>query len=146
MKEKLSQAQHNVLFIAVGANDGVISRFPPTIKGGAAKKVVNSLIRKGLATMGNNDIPHVTEDGYHAIGEEPPKQKPQSKRTRANSKQAKLIELLQRPEGASLDYIAEELSWGKHTVRGAISGTLKKKLGLHVIREKIDGVGTYFIK
>jgi hypothetical protein len=51
---------------------------------------------------------------------------------RAGTKQALLIELLKRPEGATVEQIAEATGWQKHTIRGAISGALKKKLGLTV--------------
>ena len=58
---------------------------------------------------------------------------PAARRTpRAGSKQAQLIAMLQRPEGADLDAIVEATGWQKHTVRGAISGALKKRLGLTV--------------
>ena len=50
---------------------------------------------------------------------------------RAGTKQAQMIELLKRPEGATVEQIAEVTGWQKHTIRGAISGALKKKLGLH---------------
>ena len=42
-----------------------------------------------------------------------------------------MIELLKRPEGATVEQIAEATGWQKHTIRGAISGALKKKLGLN---------------
>jgi hypothetical protein len=57
---------------------------------------------------------------------------------RAGSKQARVIGLLQRPEGATIDEIASAMEWQRHTVRGLISGGLKKKLGLHVVSEKTD--------
>src|SRR3984893_1264919 len=57
---------------------------------------------------------------------------------RAGSKQARVIGLLQRPEGATIDEIASATGWQRHTVRGLISGALKKKLGLHVLSEKTD--------
>jgi hypothetical protein len=56
-------------------------------------------------------------------------------RTRApreNTKQARMIELLKRPEGATVEQIAEATGWQHHTIRGAISGALKKKLGLTI--------------
>jgi hypothetical protein len=51
---------------------------------------------------------------------------------RTGTKQALLIELLRRPEGATVEQIAAATGWQKHTIRGAISGALKKKLGLTV--------------
>jgi hypothetical protein len=55
---------------------------------------------------------------------------------RAGTKQAQMIELLKRPEGATIEQIAEATGWQHHTIRGAISGALKKKLGLNVTSEK----------
>ena len=55
-----------------------------------------------------------------------------------DSKQAKLIELLKRPGGASIAQLVKALGWQAHTVRGAISGALKKKLGLTVTSEKAE--------
>ena len=61
---------------------------------------------------------------------EPGKAAPADKPTpRAGTKQAQMIELLKRPEGATVEQIAAATGWQKHTIRGAISGALKKKLG-----------------
>jgi hypothetical protein len=65
--------------------------------------------------------------------------KPKTPGTRANSKQAQLIEMLQRPDGATIDEIVKKFDWQAHTVRGAIAGALKKKLGLNVQSEKVEG-------
>jgi predicted HTH transcriptional regulator len=61
--------------------------------------------------------------------------------TRTNSKQAQLIEMLKRPEGATIEEIVKKFDWQAHTVRGAIAGALKKKLGLNVQSEKVEGRG-----
>src|SRR6266699_2061503 len=57
---------------------------------------------------------------------------------RAGSKQARVIGLLQRPQGATIDEMAGAMGWQRHTVRGLISGALKKKLGLDIVSEKTD--------
>ena len=59
-------------------------------------------------------------------------------RPRAGSKQAQVIGLLQRPEGATIEEMARAMGWQRHTVRGLISGALKKKLGLDIESEKTD--------
>jgi len=64
--------------------------------------------------------------------------------TRADSKQAKLVEMLKRTQGASIDEIATAFDWQKHTVRGAIAGALKKNLGLDVKSEKVEGRGRVY--
>lgn len=52
--------------------------------------------------------------------------------------------MLRRPEGASIGEAAEALDWHAHTVRGAVAGALKKKMGLTVEAEKVDGRGTVY--
>jgi hypothetical protein len=51
---------------------------------------------------------------------------------RAGTKQAEIIALLQRPEGASITEIVDVTGWAAHSARGMISGGLKKKLGFQV--------------
>jgi hypothetical protein len=58
---------------------------------------------------------------------------------REGSKQAAMIAMLRRPEGATIAEIADATGWQPHTVRGAIAGALKKKLGLTVTSEKPEG-------
>ncbi|MFN3624483.1 MAG: DUF3489 domain-containing protein [Hyphomicrobium sp.] len=66
------------------------------------------------------------------------------KPTRANSKQAQLIDMLKHPEGATIDEIVTKFAWQAHTVRGALAGALKKKLGLNVQSEKVEGRGRVY--
>ena len=78
-----------------------------------------------------------------------PKQRPKArtkepKGTRDGSKQAQLIAMLRRAKGATVDEIAEALSWQPHTVRGAIAGALKKKFGLDVTSEKDEKRGRIY--
>ncbi len=61
---------------------------------------------------------------------------------RAGTRQAQIIALLQRPEGASIAEIVEATGWQAHSARGMISGALKKKLGLAITSAKEDGRGT----
>jgi hypothetical protein len=60
---------------------------------------------------------------------------------RTGTKQALMIEMLERPEGATVEQIAAATGWQHHTIRGAISGALKKKLGLTVEATRIREVG-----
>lgn len=64
-------------------------------------------------------------------------------KVKAISKIETLIGLLNRPAGATLEAMMAATGWQAHSVRGVISGSLKKKLGLEVISEKIDGVRSY---
>ena len=63
---------------------------------------------------------------------------------RAGTKQAQIIALLQRPEGASIAEIVDATGWLAHSARGMISGGLKKKLGLPITSEKVAGRGTVY--
>lgn len=64
--------------------------------------------------------------------------------TRPNTKQASLIALLRRKRGATIAELSDATGWQAHSVRGAISGTLKKKLGLIVASEAVDGRGRVY--
>ena len=59
----------------------------------------------------------------------------------AGSKADLLIGLLKREEGASIDELTAASGWQAHSVRGFISGTLKKRLGMTVTSAK-DTTGT----
>ena len=65
--------------------------------------------------------------------------------TRPDSKQALMIEMLKRPEGATIAQIMHETGWLAHTCRGVMAGALKKKLGLTITSEKVDGARVYRI-
>ena len=73
-----------------------------------------------------------------------PVPEPHLRTPRAGTKQAMLIEMLQRPEGATLDEITTATGWQTHTVRGAMSGALGKKLGLVITSEKEDVRGRVY--
>lgn len=68
-----------------------------------------------------------------------------TKTTRVGTKSALILNLLGRANGATMKEIATATSWQDHSVRGFLSGTLKKKLGLFVTSEVIDGVRHYKI-
>ena len=71
--------------------------------------------------------------------------KASSDRVKPDSKQDRIVALLQRPEGANLDVLVKETGWQKHSVRGFLAGTVRKKLKLPLLSEKIDGVRNYRI-
>lgn len=60
------------------------------------------------------------------------------------TKQQLLIDMLGREAGATLAEIVAATGWQSHTVRGAMSGAPKKRLGLTIISEKIDGRGRVY--
>ncbi len=63
---------------------------------------------------------------------------------RRGTKQAVLIEMLRRPNGATIQQMSAKTGWQTHSVRGAISGALKKKLGLPVTSETVEGRGRVY--
>src|ERR1700751_994727 len=65
--------------------------------------------------------------------------------TKGASKQAAVIAMLQRPEGATVEEVASAMGWQRHTVRGLFSGTLKKKLGLALASAKEERGRVYRI-
>jgi hypothetical protein len=69
----------------------------------------------------------VAEHGAHGK-----KASPAPIEARDGSKKATILELLRRPKGATLAEIAEATNWQNHSIRGFISGTLRKKMGMTV--------------
>ena len=66
---------------------------------------------------------------------------------REGSKTERILDLLKRKDGATLAEIMKATDWQAHSVRGFISGTLNKKMGLSVASEKgEDGERRYSIK
>lgn len=60
------------------------------------------------------------------------------------TKQQIMIDMLSRPEGATIEELVEATGWLSHTCRGAMSGALKKKLGLTITSEKEDQRGRVY--
>jgi hypothetical protein len=85
-----------------------------------------------------------TRRGKATKSSAPAKTPAPAKVPRANTKQAQLIALLRRREGVTIEQAVKALAWQPHTVRGAIAGALKKKLGLNVTSEKIEGRGRVY--
>jgi len=92
----------------------------------------------------------LTKAGRPASGS---KRKPSAKqqgarapRERGDTKQAKVIAMLKRPAGATVEQIIKATGWQPHTVRGFFAGALKKRLGIEVTSEKReDGTRLYRI-
>ena len=172
---KLSDTQSVILSAASQRTDRIALPLPKSLKGGAAHKVVNALIDKGLleevkANRKLNDpVWRETEDGravtlvitdagLSAIGIEVeyqktqaqksgPKTIPTERKIREGTKQALVIEMLRRPEGATIAEIVEATFWASQTIRGFLAGALKKKLGLVIESYKDDVRGrTYRVR
>ena len=66
---------------------------------------------------------------------------------RDGSKAAKVLELLKRPDGVTLKELRKATGWQAHSVRGFLSGAIRKKMGLTVTSTKTeDGERTYSVK
>jgi len=66
---------------------------------------------------------------------------------RDGSKAAKILELLKRPDGATSKELQKATGWQPHSVRGFLSGTIGKKMGLTVTSTKgEDGERSYSVK
>jgi hypothetical protein len=190
---KLTDTQRVILSTASQRTDRLAMPLPKSIKGGAALKVINPLIERGLLEEvdanrklgdpvwrdtgdGHGVTLIVTDKGLEAIGVEPDRphgaaQKAtqpekaekaptaaaeaktvpaaaaatrEAKPHREGTKQSAMIDMLRQPEGATLDEIAAATGWQKHTIRGAMAGTLKKKLGLTIASDKVDGRGRVY--
>ncbi len=158
---KLSASQQQILNHAAVNTDGKLVWFPETLKGGARKKVLDSLFNRALITSDGNHW-FVAAEGYEALGiprrapitlaaldaviESAESNSAAKPRTRDNSKQARVIAMLKRAEGATITQICEATGWQSHTVRGTFAGAFKKKLGLELTSSKTaDSERTYRI-
>jgi len=76
-----------------------------------------------------------------------PKGAKKAKAAREGSKTNKVLELLKRPGGVTAKELMKATGWQPHSVRGFLSGTVGKKMGLTVISTKAeDGERTYSVK
>ena len=142
---KLSPAQSLLLRTAARRADGRV--IPPhTLRGGARAKVLTARLQRGWIEPADDG--HVlTDAGYAAIGQQrpmPPDDVQPMDTTddlqlldgipvRPGSKLAALVVALRRPQGSTSLQLMLATGWQPHTVRGAISGMLRKKLGLNVV-------------
>ncbi len=62
-----------------------------------------------------------------------------------NSKQARVIAMLQSPAGATVAAMMTATGWQQHSVRGFLAGVLRKRLKLKLASEKVDGTRIYQI-
>ena len=134
---KLTDTQRALLEAAAQHPQKKLTNFPDTLKGGARIKVLTAMRNAQLieASASEPEVYVATATGLQEIGITTQ----QSRTTREGTKQAVLIELLSRAEGATLPQMTEATGWQAHTVRGAMAGALKKKLGLEISSEKQTG-------
>jgi Protein of unknown function (DUF3489) len=165
---KLTKTQTLILSRASQQGDHIALPLPDRLHGGAANKVIVPLIKRGLLEEVDADIRNgeptwrktgdghgttlvITDAGLEAIGvelklaiAEPADDNKPAKAPRTGTKQAMLIEMLEAPDGATISEIVTALDWRPHTIRGAMSGALKKRLGLTITSEKTEPRGRVY--
>ena len=168
---QLSDAQAVILSAACARENAMVFPVTASLKGGAVGNVCKSLLKRGLieevaATDHNTVWRHDEERGpitlratklaYSILGitDDPQEQSdaqsatapaPEPTRRRSGTKQEAVIALLRAEGGATIDEIVAATSWAPHTARGFLSGALKKKLGLTITSEKVDGRGRCYM-
>ena len=159
-KIKLTDTQTAIIKAAASRADGNIEPLPTTLRGGARAKVVDGLLAKGFVTESEGD--HVlTDAGYAAVGKRRPvpkdvqkmdtpdvltKREATTTTIRPGTKLAAIIDAMRHPGGATIAHMMAGTGWQAHTVRGAISGMVRKRLGYEVVTDKgADGRRAYRI-
>lgn len=167
-----SDTQSLILSRAATRPGNLALPLPEGLVGAAAKMVVGKMIARGWLEEveanlrrgepmwretgdGHGTTLIATPEGLAAVGIDPvvvktmaglrdAKPEAIAAAQRPGTKQAQLIAMLQAPEGATIAEIAEATRWQHHSIRGAISGSLKKKLGLEVASEKVAERGRVY--
>ena len=168
MNVNLTATQTTILKTAAARPDGNIEPLPTNLRGGARTAVIDGLLARDLITKFQRPDHvgyYLTDAAYAAVGRKrkvpaPVTPDPETEaavsaaeakwaqekheaakpRTRENSKQAAVVQMLLRPDGTTIRQIMESTGWQAHTVRGTFAGALKKKLGLNIVSAK-DATG-----
>ncbi|WP_411957143.1 DUF3489 domain-containing protein [Paracoccus homiensis] len=169
---KLTDTQTLILTRASARPGNLALPLPEGLHGAAAKMAIGRMIKLGFIDEveanlrrneplwretgdGHGTTLIATDAGLDAIGIDPvvvrtmaglrdAQPEAIAAAQRPGTKQAQLIAMLQAPEGASIAEVAEATGWQHHSIRGAISGSLKKKLGLKVTSEKVAERGRVY--
>ena len=152
---KLTPTQKKILTAASARRGGAILPLPDDIKlrGGALKTTLASLVKRGFVIeRGKDKKPIVTKAGRAAVGADADKAATgdRSRRNdrvsrgaiRPGTKQAHLLTLLSRPDGAAMSEMTKATGWQSHSVRAAITGLRKR--GIAVLCGKSDAGATVY--
>ena len=132
---KLTATQKNILQAAADRPSGDIEPLPSNVNAGVRQGVIDGLLKRKLIKF-KGGYYRISSVGFEALGKPGKVDKPV---TRSGTKQATMIEMLQRPSGATIEEMAEATGWQRHTVRGSMSNALKKRLGLTITSSKDEG-------
>jgi len=160
---KLTDTQTAIIKAAAGRPDGNIEPLPTNLRGGGKTAVIDGLLARDLITKiqhADHIAYYLTNAAFVAVGRKrklpaPVTPDPEIEaavsaveakwaqdrtntkpRTREHSKQATIVQMLMRGEGATVKQVMESTGWQAHTVRGTFAEALKKKLGLTIVSAK----------
>ena len=161
----LTDTQSLILSTACARDNGLIFPVTANLKGGAVGNICKSLLKRGLI----EEIPAADPDtvwrhdeagsltlratplafsalGFGIAAAAAPAVQPDQTLPiqQKGTKQAQMIAMLKVPEGATIEEIVTATGWLCHTVRGVMSGALKKKLGLTITSEKVADRGRVY--
>jgi hypothetical protein len=164
---QLTAAQRSILEPACAREDRCVFPVTAPLKGGAVGNVLKSLLKRGQVeevpasdehTVWRHDngapltlrateaacrtLAGESTETPHTAPQRPPAEAPALQPK--TSRQDTLLLLLRRKEGATLADMSEATGWQAHSVRGALSGVVGKKLGLKVVSEKLPERGRVY--
>lgn len=145
MTIQLNSLQQKVLNHAALYTLGKLIWFPDGLKSYTKNKVINHLFRHDLISTDGDDW-FVTTDGYNFLDliantclkleaiREATRPRPH-----ANSRQAQMINLLKRPEGATMYQLCEATGWTSNTIRSVFYSVIQKRLKMPLTSAKPAG-------
>jgi hypothetical protein len=111
---------------------------PPSIRSAATAKTAAQAARSKVPAKARSRP-------EKASAKAAPAKRAIKRRQTDGSKQDRVIALLRRREGATLAALVKATGWKPHSIRGFLAGTVRKKLKLPLVSEKLDGIRTYRI-